>query len=82
MSAFRVEVRVMPRAALLDPQGQAVEHALHALGFGEVAQVRMGMIRFGSRVDVFLAAAGRPALRVAVGDRVRAGASVLAEYPS
>ncbi len=42
MKAFRVEVRVMPRAALLDPQGQAVEHALHALGFGEVAQVRMG----------------------------------------
>ena len=42
MSAFRVEVRVMPRAALLDPQGQAVEHALHALGFADVAQVRMG----------------------------------------
>src|SRR6266851_5455535 len=42
MSAFRIEVRVMPRAALLDPQGQAVEHALHALGFGEVARVRMG----------------------------------------
>jgi len=42
VSAFRVEVRVMPRAALLDPQGLAVEHALHALGFGEVAQVRMG----------------------------------------
>lgn len=42
MSAFRVEVRVMPRAALLDPQGQAVEHALHALGFGEVTKVRVG----------------------------------------
>jgi phosphoribosylformylglycinamidine synthase len=42
MKAFRIEVRVMPRAALLDPQGQAVEHALHALGFGEVARVRMG----------------------------------------
>jgi len=42
MSTFRIEVRVMPRAALLDPQGQAVEHALHALGFGEVARVRMG----------------------------------------
>jgi len=41
---------------------------------------RFGMIRFGSRVDVFLPAAGRPAVRVAVGDRVRAGASVLAEY--
>ncbi len=42
MSAFRVEVRVMPRATLLDPQGQAVEHALHALGFAEVARVRVG----------------------------------------
>ena len=42
MSAFRVEVRVMPRASLLDPQGQAVEHALHALGFGEVDGVRVG----------------------------------------
>ena len=44
---------------------------------------RMGMIRFGSRVDVFLAGAGpagRPAVRVKVGDRVQAGASVLAEY--
>jgi phosphoribosylformylglycinamidine synthase len=42
MSAYTVEIRVMPRAALLDPQGQAVEHALHALGFGDVAQVRVG----------------------------------------
>ena len=46
-----------------------------------VAQAqRMGMIRFGSRVDVFVPRSSRPALRVAVGDRVRAGASVLAEY--
>jgi phosphoribosylformylglycinamidine synthase len=42
MTAYRVEVRVMPRAALLDPQGQAVEHALHALGFKDVARVRVG----------------------------------------
>ncbi len=42
MAAFRVEVRVMPRASLLDPQGQAVERALHALGFGEVGAVRVG----------------------------------------
>ena len=41
---------------------------------------RMGMIRFGSRVDVFLPAAAGVTVRVAVGDRVRAGASVLAEY--
>jgi len=32
----------MPRAALLDPQGQAVQHALQALGFGDVASVRAG----------------------------------------
>lgn len=42
MSAFRIEVRVMPRAALLDPQGQAVERALRALGFAEVDRVRVG----------------------------------------
>ena len=42
MSAFTVEVRVMPRAALLDPQGQAIQHALQALGFGDVASVRAG----------------------------------------
>jgi phosphoribosylformylglycinamidine synthase len=40
--SFRVHVRVMPRAGLLDPQGQAVEHALAALGFGEAAEVRVG----------------------------------------
>ena len=39
---FDVEVRVMPRAALLDPQGQAVEHALQALGFERVSGVRVG----------------------------------------
>ena len=42
MAAFRVEIRVMPRASLLDPQGQAVNHALHALGFAEVGDVRVG----------------------------------------
>ena len=39
---FAVEVRVMPRPALLDPQGQAVEHALDALGFKGVGAVRVG----------------------------------------
>ena len=41
---------------------------------------RLGMIRFGSRVDVFLPASAHPASRVKVGDRVSAGSSVLAEY--
>ncbi len=40
---------------------------------------RLGMIRFGSRVDVFLPLAARPAVRVQPGDRVAAGATVLAE---
>jgi phosphoribosylformylglycinamidine synthase len=39
---FKVHVRVVPRAGLLDPQGQAVEHALTALGFREAANVRVG----------------------------------------
>jgi phosphatidylserine decarboxylase len=43
---------------------------------------RLGMIRFGSRVDVFLPAAVRPAVRVRVGQHVAAGATVLAEYGS
>jgi phosphoribosylformylglycinamidine synthase PurS subunit len=40
--SYRVHVRVMPRTGLLDPQGQAVEHALSALGFGEAGGVRVG----------------------------------------
>lgn len=39
---FRVHVRVMPRSGLLDPAGQAVEHALSALGFTEAANVHLG----------------------------------------
>jgi phosphoribosylformylglycinamidine synthase subunit PurS len=39
---YRVHVRVMPRSGLLDPQGQAVEHALSALGFEEAGAVRVG----------------------------------------
>jgi phosphoribosylformylglycinamidine synthase PurS subunit len=38
----RVHVRVIPRSGLLDPQGQAVAHALAALGFPDVADVRIG----------------------------------------
>jgi phosphoribosylformylglycinamidine synthase len=32
----------MPRATLLDPQGQAVEHALAMLGFQGTERVRVG----------------------------------------
>lgn len=41
---------------------------------------RLGMIRFGSRVDVFLPREPRPTVKVGVGDRAVAGVTVLAEY--
>jgi phosphoribosylformylglycinamidine synthase len=40
--AFRARVVVTPRADVLDPQGQAVESALHSLGFEESSGVRIG----------------------------------------
>jgi len=40
---------------------------------------RLGLIRFGSRVDTYLPAGAR--LRVAVGDRTVAGVTVIAEWP-
>jgi phosphatidylserine decarboxylase len=41
---------------------------------------RLGMIRFGSRVDVYLPLTAHATSQVHVGDRVSAGATVLAEY--
>lgn len=41
---YRLEVRVTPRAGLLDPEGKAVEHALHALSFDGVGGVRVGRL--------------------------------------
>lgn len=41
---------------------------------------RLGMIRFGSRVDVFLPKHAPAQLRVNVGDKVVVGTTVLAEY--
>jgi phosphatidylserine decarboxylase len=41
---------------------------------------RFGFIRFGSRVDVYLAPQARP--RVAIGDKVYATETILAELPA
>ena len=41
---------------------------------------RLGMIRFGSRVDVYLPLTSHPKVLVHVGDKVAAGSTVLAEY--
>ena len=32
----------MPKRTVLDPQGQAIQHALSSLGFGDVRGVRQG----------------------------------------
>lgn len=42
MTVYRVSVRIVPRRGLLDPQGKAVEGALHSLGFDEVREVHIG----------------------------------------
>jgi len=39
---YRAAVTVTLRPSILDPQGQAIQHALHDLGHGTVASVRAG----------------------------------------
>ncbi|AEF39139.1 MULTISPECIES: phosphoribosylformylglycinamidine synthase subunit PurS [Hoyosella] len=46
----RVVVSVMPKAEILDPQGQAIVRALPRLGFDGVTEVRQGK-RFELEVD-------------------------------
>jgi phosphoribosylformylglycinamidine synthase subunit PurS len=40
----RVRVLIRPKEGILDPQGQAVEEALHALGFQDVSSVHVGRL--------------------------------------
>jgi phosphoribosylformylglycinamidine synthase subunit PurS len=40
----RVRVLIRPKAGILDPQGQAVEQALPALGFSGVSEVHVGRL--------------------------------------
>jgi phosphoribosylformylglycinamidine synthase len=42
MTAMKAHVWVMPKRTVLDPQGQAIQHALCSLGFTEVSEVRQG----------------------------------------
>ena len=41
---MRVRVLIRPKAGILDPQGQAVERALPALGFAGVSHVHVGRL--------------------------------------
>jgi phosphoribosylformylglycinamidine synthase PurS subunit len=39
---FSIEIEVMPRKELLDPQGKAVTNGLHNIGFKNIENVRVG----------------------------------------
>ena len=42
MKRYRLAVHIVPRAGLLDPQGNTVTEALHSLGFSAVRSVHIG----------------------------------------
>ena len=42
MPGMKAHVWVMPKRTVLDPQGQAIQHALSSLGFSSVQDVRQG----------------------------------------
>jgi phosphoribosylformylglycinamidine synthase len=43
-SSYKVTVRVTLRESILDPQGNATQHALQTLGFDSVRKVRIGKL--------------------------------------
>jgi phosphoribosylformylglycinamidine synthase len=52
-------VYVTPKTGVLDPQGKAVQHSLHALGYPEVGEVRIGKF-----LEVHLAEVSRESAEV------------------
>lgn len=44
MSRYRIEILVTPRPGLLDPEGNAIHHALHSLGYASVDTTRVGKV--------------------------------------
>ncbi len=44
MSIVRARVLIRPKQGILDPQGEAVQRALPALGFSGVANVHVGRL--------------------------------------
>ena len=62
MPGLVARVHVTPKRGILDPQGKAVQNSLHALGFTEVQDVKVGKY-----IELRL----RPAEAEAVAARVR-----------
>jgi phosphoribosylformylglycinamidine synthase PurS subunit len=58
VNSYTAEVRITPRAGLLDPEGKAVQSALRSLEFDAVEEVRVGRL-----VRVRLQAASESAAR-------------------
>jgi len=46
VSRFRLEIRVTPRPGLLDPEGKAIQNALHSLDYEHVHDVRVGKLLY------------------------------------
>lgn len=52
MKEYRVDIRVVPRQGILDPQGKAVAGALASLGFEGVGDVHVGrLVTLGLAAD-------------------------------
>ena len=52
MRTYSAKVYVRLKGGILDPQGKAVEHALSALGFNGVEEVRVGkLIEFSIQAE-------------------------------
>ncbi|PKP71181.1 MAG: phosphoribosylformylglycinamidine synthase [Alphaproteobacteria bacterium HGW-Alphaproteobacteria-4] len=58
---MKARVHVMLKDAVLDPQGEAVRHALTTLGFADVGRVRQGKV-----IDIDLATTDRAAAEAEV----------------
>jgi len=46
VSLFRIEIRVIPRPGLLDPEGKAIQNALHSLDYEQVHEVGVGKLLY------------------------------------
>jgi len=60
---MKARVHVTLKPGVLDPQGEAVRHALGALGFDGVGEVRIGKV-----IELELDAADRAAAEARVGE--------------
>ena len=59
---MKARVTIMPKAGVLDPQGEAIRHALAGLGFSGVNGVRQGKV-----IELDLSATDRTAAEADVG---------------